>query len=169
MSSENTIEELKSITGMLDFKNLSQEDAKKVLKIIGEQRLSEAQVGALVKIAPAFLSCTTEALSGLKVSAEGAKENQKEALAAITQSIGSISSVLKLLAEQSESDETREKIASHLIEAGKLYIQFAEIAKEMNSENNSFWLKMGGIFGTVALVVLGGMAMNNKDGGSGKA
>lgn len=169
MSSENTIEELKSITGMLDFKNLSQEDAKKVLKIIGEQRLSEAQVGALVKIAPEFLSCTTEALSGLKVSAEGAKENQKEALAAITQSIGSISSVLKLLAEQSESDETREKIASHLIEAGKLYIQFAEIAKEMNSENNSFWLKMGGIFGTVALVVLGGMAMNNKDGGSGKA
>lgn len=154
MSSDQIIDELKSISGVVDFGSLSKEDAARLLALIGEQKLSEAHIKALVEIAPAFLGFSSECLKAMSNVADGAKITQTEAISTIKKSISGLTDVLGRLAENAESDETREKIAFLLLEAGKLYVEMAKILKDMNKDNNDTWIKIAGILGTVLTVVI---------------
>lgn len=169
MSTSAPFEELKKISGISDFSKLTTEDLEKLLKLIGEQRLKEAHVKALLENAPLFLGCAKEALSVIGKAAAGAKESQKSALAPIAASVANISKVLEILAEKAESDESRIKIVENLIEAGKLYLEFLKISESMNKDNNAFWLKLNSIVAFVVGGLIVAFVGRGKGGGSNKA
>ena len=154
MSSEKIIDDLKSIAGVTDFSNLSKEDAARLLTLIGEQKLSVAHIKALIEIAPDFLKFSSEFLKAMSNIADAAKSTQTEAISTIKKSISGLTSVLERLAANAESDETREKIAFFLLEAGKLNLEMVKILKDMNKDNNETWMKLAGILGTVLAIAI---------------
>lgn len=156
MNSDSTvIEDIKRISGIGNLSKLSAAEATKLLNLIGEQRLSEAHVKALIEVAPQFISIANEALKTISKTVEGTKESQKNALSAVLAAVSGLTNVLTVLANKAESDEVREKIAQYLIEAGKLYIQVTIITKDMNKDNNDTWVKIAGISGTVVSIISG--------------
>lgn len=163
MQTEDNIAELKKIIGVKDFNNLSPNDVERILKLIGEQRLKEGQIKALLEIAPTFLKLATESLKTISNIADGAKDSQSDAMAAIIAAINGIAETLNILARSAETDYTREKIALLLIEAGKIYIELAKLSKEMNEDNNKVW-KVLGMGALLALgAVLTALASNGRN------
>ena len=45
------------------------------------------------------------------------------------------------------------------MEAGRLYLAFANISKDMNKDNNSMWVKITGVVAGVVLIVGSAVAM----------
>lgn len=157
------IEEIKTISGIANLAEMSPEEVRTLLGLIGQQRLGLAHIEALVQVAPQFVSLANDALKNIGLVAEGAKESQKGALSAVVSSINGLTAVLTLLAERSESDEAREKIAFYLIEAGKLFVQITQYTKDINKDNNETWTKLAGIAGSVLMAAAGIVALVMKD------
>lgn len=138
-------QELIKISGITDFNNLSKEDSAKLLKLIGEHKLSETHVKALVEIAPDFIKAQIEALKAVAEVAKGAKETQKEVISTVVNSIQGVTSILEKLAERTNSDEAIIELAKLTIQAGGLYLEAIKISERINKDNNNTWIKIGGL------------------------
>jgi hypothetical protein len=110
--------ELLQIIGLKRLDKLSKEEASTILKLIGEQRLKEAHIQALVRLAPGFIAVATEALRVQMKVIAAAKEVQQDVVQTISAAVEGISQALKILVGSAESDATREKLAAVLLEAG---------------------------------------------------
>jgi hypothetical protein len=148
--------ELLQIIGLKRLDKLSKEEASTILKLIGEQRLKEAHIQALVRLAPGFIAVATEALRVQMKVIAAAKEVQQDVVQTISAAVEGISQALKILVGSAESDATREKLAAVLLEAGQLYLQLAIILQQVNANNNEMY-KTVAKMATIALIVVVGV------------
>lgn len=161
--------EVKKITGVNNLENLSSESGGKILEAIGKHKLSKEHLNALIEFVPSFMQVTAEALKSISVIATQAGGSQKEILESVHASSKELITILSTLSANVETDEARLKIAELSIEAGKLYLEFVNISKEMNRDNNSMWVKMAGIVGAVAsfAVVVASVVLSGEVGSGG--
>ena len=154
MSGESAvlIAEILKASGLENLSDMNQADAAKLLSLIGEQRLKEAHVAALVAVAPHFIGLATEAIRTGATIAESMKESQKQALAAIQKQIECISAVLSQIAASMSTDACRVQVASLIVEMGKLHV---EAIKEVNKHNNNTYLQIAGIATTIVSITVG--------------
>lgn len=158
-SNEDLLQEIREITKIRDLENISEIGTIKILNLIGEHKLNEEQINALIALAPSFISMATEALKTISSIVPQVGETQREVLKNIGNSINSINTVLSTLANKVESDEVRLKIAEYTIRAGELYLEFTKLQAKINENNNETWWKITGtvsaiVAATAALVVI---------------
>ncbi len=152
------IQEIKDSLGdVSDLKQMTLEQAARILKLIGQQRLKEAHISALVEIFPGFVELEAQVIKAVITDIESAKDSQKEAFDSLKEPLNSVLSILKILGENASSDEAIKEIGKISLEAGKLCIEMGKIVKDMNESNNSFWETvvkvLGGVFlGAIALI-----------------
>ena len=164
MKGATIVDEIIEITGIRDLKKMTEADTVKLLRLIGEQKLKEEHVRALVKIAPSFIGLAVESLKAISAVAKASGASQIDALQSVQQSISAISEALQVLAASAKSDKTREKLARAILEAGRLYVELARISQQMNANNNDFWLKLAGVAAMVLVAVLQGFVAANRAG-----
>ena len=114
---------------------------EELLELAANDKLKLAQLKTLIEIHPGIVKASIEAVQALAKTSEVAGTSQVEAIRALKESITGTIDVLKILAQNAESDSTREKIAELLIEVAKQHRKLAEKIERMNSTNNKLcWL-----------------------------
>jgi predicted phage tail protein len=151
MPSASTVQKIKDISGAKDLGSLTPEETTRLLKLLGEKRLSAKEAAKLLEVNPHFGKLATESLRSLASIAESASPVQREAIASLRACVEGLNTAFALLAERAESDQTREKLAEHLIEACKLHLEIAKSVERLNSDNNQVWKQLA----VGALAVLG--------------
>ncbi|WP_162937308.1 hypothetical protein [Indioceanicola profundi] len=130
------IEKIKEASGIVELSSLEREDVLKILSQAGERKITETQLKTIVEIFPDFSKMAIESLKSLSEVVSGAKGTQAAALSNISESVKGMSEALAHLAKNAESDAARTDISRALVNAGSVYIQFAQISKEMSADNN---------------------------------
>ncbi len=124
------------------------------LALAADETLTLAQLKTLIEIHPGIVKASIEAVHALAKTSELAGTSQVEAIRTLRDAINGSLDILKILAQNAQSDTTREKIAALLIEVAKQHKELSQIIERMNSANNKLWKKViAGIVGTAALVV----------------
>lgn len=129
-----------------------------MLELAADERLKLAQLKTLIEIHPGIVNASIEAVQALAKTSEVAGKSQVEAIGALKASINGTIDVLKILAQNAQSDSTREKIALALIELAKQHKELSLAIERMNSSNNGIWKKIAIGIGAVATLVVGGVA-----------
>jgi hypothetical protein len=178
MSPNDTqLDDLRTATGIPDLGAMTDEQFAKVVEKAGRGDLSLEQLTMLTQVVPRFLplleTAVVEQIAALKKVAKGAAASQKQALEAVGQTLDSLQQTLHVLAQHAQSDDARIEVGKIVPELGKMGLELAKIVQQMNTENNSFWWRIGrgvlialGIISLAALtaaaaaaaVVLKGMA-----------
>ncbi len=156
---EKLLTEIKKVTGINNFENLSSEDGGKILKLIGNNKLSTEHLKVLIEFVPSYVHASAQALQAISNIATHAGASQKEIAESVHTSTKGIINILNTLADSAETDEARLKIAEVSMEAGKLYLEFANISKDINKDNNSTWVKITGVVAGIVLIVGGAVAV----------
>jgi len=149
---EDLLDEVRNITKIKDLENMTELGVDRILTLIGAQRLNEQQIAAMIEVAPSFVALSVKSLETIATIVQEAGSSQRQVLENINLSIDSISTVLSILADKVESDETRLKIAEYSLKAGELYVEILKIQKDINVNNNNFWLKVGVIAASLVVV-----------------
>ncbi|MDM8522690.1 hypothetical protein QUF80_04895 [Desulfococcaceae bacterium HSG8] len=153
------INEVKSLTGISDLRELDKESTEKILKLVGEQRLKEAHINAVIEVAPQFVRLQTEILQTISAAIEGLEKSQRTALETIQTTLKGLTNILQTLAENMETDEGRMKIAECTVKAGEQFIEVSKTLASMNKENNGVWKwVVGGLAAGLTLLVGGVVA-----------
>lgn len=129
-----------------------------LLELAADERLKLAQLKTLIEIHPGIVKASIEAVQALAKTSEVAGASQVEAIRALRESISGTIEVLKILAQNAQSDSTREKIALALIEMAKQHKELSLAIERMNSDNNKLWKKVAIGIGGAAMLVVGGVA-----------
>lgn len=129
-----------------------------LLELAADERLKLAQLKTLIEIHPGIVKASVEAVQALAKTSEVAGASQVEAIRALRESISGTVEVLKILAQNAQSDSTREKIALALIEMAKQHKELSLAIERMNSSNNKLWKKVAIGIGGAAMLVVGGVA-----------
>ena len=85
------ISEIQTISGIPDIKNMSQADARAILTLVGQQRLKEAHISALIKLVPGFIGMTQVALNSQMEVVRNAGAIQSQVLATLQSTIDGLS------------------------------------------------------------------------------
>ncbi|MEW5547931.1 hypothetical protein [Pseudomonas soli] len=129
-----------------------------LLELAADERLKLAQLKTLIETHPGIVNASIEAVQALAKTSEVAGKSQVEAIDALKASINGTIDVLKILAQNAQSDSTREKIALALIELAKQHKALSLAIERMNSSNNGIWKNIAIGIGAVATLVVGGVA-----------
>jgi hypothetical protein len=132
--------------------------AEEMLKLAADERLKLAQLKTLIEIHPGIVQASIEAMQSLSKVSETAGNSQIEATKTLKESITGTVDVLKILAQNAQSDSAREKIAELLIELAKQHKELCLITERMNQGNNKLWKKIALGIGGAAMLVIGGVA-----------
>lgn len=128
------------------------------LELAADERLKLAQLKTFIETHPGVVNSSIEAVQALAKTSEVAGASQVEALSALKASISGTVDVLKILAQNAQSDSTREKIALALIELAKQHRELSLNIERMNSSNNKLWKKIAIGIGGAAMLVVSGVA-----------
>jgi len=129
-----------------------------LLELAADERLKLAQLKTLIETHPGVVNASIEAVQALAKTSEVAGASQVEALSVLKASISGTVDVLKILAQNAQSDSTREKIALALIELAKQHRELSLTIERMNASNNKLWKKIAIGIGGAAMLVVGGVA-----------
>ena len=127
-----------------------------MLTLAANDQLKLEQIKALVAIHPGMVQAAIESMQSLTKISEAASNAQVEAIKNLRESISGSLEVLKILAQQAQSDTTRERIAERLLELAKQNKELCQMSKDMKHSNNTLWMK---IATGVGLLVVGGVAV----------
>ena len=131
---------------------------EQLFELAADDKLKIEQLKTLVAIHPQIVQGAIEAIQSLAKISVTAGNSQVEAIRLITSSISGTIDVLKILAQNSESDKTREKIAECLLELSKQHKELALITERANKNNNELWKKIAVGIGAAATLAIGGVA-----------
>lgn len=123
-----------------------------LFKITAEENLNLAQLKTLIEMHPGIVQASIQAMQSLTKISETAVKTQTEALTTLRESVLGTIEVIKILANNAESDSAREKIAEALIELSKQHLRLSRAIERMSKNNNKIWEKL--IFGTTTVIAL---------------
>lgn len=154
--SNNLMTEKKSSSDDIDLSTIS--SPEQLLNLAADDKLKIEQLKTLIQIHPQIVQGAIEAMQSLSKISVTAGDSQIEAIKTIKESISGTVDVLKILAQNAESDKTREKIAELLLELSKQHKELIVITERVNKNNNNLWKKIAVGVGAVATLVIGGAA-----------
>ena len=151
---------------MTDAKKTSEDEVdlskisspEQLLELAADDKLKIEQLKTLVAIHPHIVQGAIEAMQSLAKLSTTAGNSQIEAIKTIKESISGTVDILKILAQNAESDKTREKIAELLLELAKQHRELIIITERVNQNNNKLWKKIAVGIGAAATLVIGGAA-----------
>ena len=151
---------------MTDAKKTSEDEVdllkisspEQLLELAADDKLKIEQLKTLVAIHPHIVQGAIEAMQSLAKVSTTAGNSQIEAIKTIKESISGTVDILKILAQNAESDKTREKIAELLLELAKQHRELIIITERVNQNNNKLWKKIAVGIGAAATLVIGGAA-----------
>jgi hypothetical protein len=117
-----------------DFSQIT--SAKDMLEHVERGSLTIEPLKNLIGIHPEFIQYAAENFRTTAKAIEDAGQNQRDSFRILGESIASDQEILLTLAQNAESDSTREKLAEHLIKVSK---QNKKAIAALNKENNSFY------------------------------
>ncbi|GEM_PF-2640244 len=161
---DKLINEVKSATGLDDLSKLDKDSIEKILRLVGEQRLKEAHISAIVEVAPHFVQLQTEVLKTVSRAIDGLEKSQGSVLETMQITLKGLINILQTLAEKMESDDGRLKIAECTIKSGEQFIEVSKRLESINKENNSIWKwVIGGVAAGLTLVASAVAAKEMRD------
>ena len=107
----------KSSKDEVDLSKIS--SPEQLLELAGDDKLKIEQLKTLVEIHPQIVQGAIEAMQSLAKVSTIAGNSQTEAIKTIKESISGTVDILKIIAQNAESDKTRERIAELLLELAK--------------------------------------------------
>ncbi len=143
----NQIQLLKSKTKIPDFNNVTNEQFSELQVMLSKNAFSKQELAQLIELIPNFIDLQKEFIGGVKEVARETGDIQRTAFNIIDKQM----QILNVLANTAQSDDTRLKIAEHLIQLSK---ELNPILERMNSDNNDVWKKI-----TAAVVATAGIAL----------
>ena len=151
---------------MTDAKKTSEDEVdllkisspEQLLELAADDKLKIEQLKTLVAIHPHIVQGAIEAMQSLAKVSTTAGNSQIEAIKTIKESISGTVDILKILAQNAETDKTREKIAELLLELAKQHRELIIITERVNQNNNKLWKKIAVGIGAAATLVIGGAA-----------
>ncbi len=151
---------------MTDAKKTSEDEVdllkisspEQLLELAADDKLKIEQLKTLVAIHPHIVQGAIAAMQSLAKVSTTAGNSQIEAIKTIKESISGTVDILKILAQNAESDKTREKIAELLLELAKQHRELIIITERVNQNNNKLWKKIAVGIGAAATLVIGGAA-----------
>jgi hypothetical protein len=148
MSEATALAEIKKIAGIADLSKMTQGDAERLVTLIGQQRLNEAQVQLLLKVTPQFTAMAQAAIKMQLEIVNGVSASQSEAFQTLKSIVEGTNKSLELLSKRANTDEARMHIANCIVEMARI---FASAPQKMNADNNKTWKVVAT---TIALIVL---------------
>lgn len=124
------LQELTAATGIPDFSAVTLKQFTEVVYKAAKKSLTLERLRLLVGVMPQFIQLQGEIIGGLKKIAEGAQSGQQAAMQAVGRSFDTLNSLqetLCVLAQGSQTDESRLEIARVAVKAGELGIRLARI------------------------------------------
>ena len=146
----------KSSKDEVDLSKIS--SPEQLLELAGDDKLKIEQLKTLVEIHPQIVQGAIEAMQSLAKVSTIAGNSQTEAIKTIKESISGTVDILKILAQNAESDKTRERIAELLLELAKQHKELVLVTERINKNNNKLWKKIAIGIGAAATLVVGGAA-----------
>ena len=173
MSNNTKLTELKQLSGIEDFNQLSEANAKKVTKLFELGKIDISHITSLMASNGAFYAQVTDALRlGIKV-AEGAKHTQGKALDALIAQIEGADRFYAELSKHVQSDSTIERLSHDRIEIGKQNLTAIEAIKYINTSNTELWkiIAKQSLFalGIAAVSIFGAAAISSRNDDEGAA
>lgn len=136
--------------GTDDFDNLDEGQKVSVYEKISRNELSEQTLAAIFKNAPAFTSAYVETIKSVSSAASDLRESNKHAFTAL-KTVQPAVDILKILAENCETDEARLQLAAESKEiVNKICDTTLAIQRQKNEAMQEF-LKTIGVFGAALL------------------
>ncbi len=133
--------------------------AEDMLVLAADDKLKLEQLKTLIEIHPGIVQASVEAMQSLAKISESAANAQVASVSTLRSTISGSLEVLKILAQNAESDTTRERIAEMLLELAKQHKELCQMCENMNKNNNQLWKRIAlGVTGA-ALLVVGGVAV----------
>lgn len=129
-----------------------------LLELASGERLKLAQLKALIEIHPGIVNASIEAVQAFSKTSEVAGVSQVEAIRALRESINGTIDVLKILAQNAQSDGALENVGLTLIEMAKQHKELSHAIERINSSNNKLWKRVALGIGGAAMLVVGGVA-----------
>lgn len=147
---ENTVDE------KVDLAAIKTPD--ELFELASSERIKMEQMKTLIEMHPGIVQASIEALQAIGATSQVAGNSQVEAIKTIREAITGSVDVLKILAQNAQSDSSREKIAELLIELSKQHKELCLLIEKMNKTNNKFWKKVAITIGGILTLVAGGAA-----------
>lgn len=116
---------------------------EEIIDLVRDDKITLAKLKTLIEIHPGIVQSSIKYFDALVETTKSAQNSQNEAFKSIRENTAGLNAALKVLAEKSESDATREKIAEAIIEMAKIYSKNYETIRKMNSSNNKTWKHIG--------------------------
>lgn len=132
--------------------------AEEFFELLAEDKIKAAQLKTLIAIHPGIVNASAEAMKSIVSVSQTAGNSQVEAIKAMQSSLTGTLEAMHVLAQNAQSDSTREKLAELIIQLSKQHYEQSLIIERMNKNNNGLWKKMAVSIGGAAMLVLGGMA-----------
>lgn len=146
--------EVKQKANIKSIENLSLEETKKIVKLIGEDKIKKEHLEALTQFSPGFIDSITDMVNAIPRLVEIVGGVNEQALNKIDH-LNQTTKALSTLASNVKSDQEKIEIAKLIVQVAKDYNKTIEA---INFENNNTWQKITTVLGTtivaVAVVVL---------------
>lgn len=111
----------------------------------------------LISLISDFLQLQKSVVDAIREATKTARENQKEMVKVLENSISTVSGIIDRLSDKVESDEARMRLADISLELGNITREMSHMFERMNKENNRLWkFVIGGVLviGGVSLLVI---------------
>lgn len=161
---QKVFNKIKNVTQIKDINYITQTEFENIQTLFAEGKITKEDLLQLAQILPNFIELELQFTENLKSIINNAKENQKEALKYISDSLNPLISLIEKLQNENNTEVYRLKLIKYSLEIAKLKLKINKIIQDTNQSNNETWINIAKTAAFAAIGVIGaGLYFKNKD------